>query len=339
MNSRIFTFMLLVLSVLPGCGSSSGAHAQNPSQTKEQQVDDVVRVNTALVSVPVTVKSRDGGFISNLRRADFHIFEDGVEQEIAHFETADQPFTVLLMLDSSDSTKIELKDIQNAALAFLSQLQPGDRVQIVSFDKNVVTLTEMTGNRQVLSEAISRVSTGGGTSLYDAIEIGLSANKSRVAERRALVVLTDGIDISSVRATFESTVSLAYAQYALVYPVQYDSARDVLGKQLSSENSGFGATIHTTARGEPVSKAFERGTRYLRTIAQVSGGRFQYAAGLKDLEDSFARIAEELRQQYGLGYYPRDRVKKGKRRIKITVNAPGDVVHARDSYAYNPGNP
>jgi Ca-activated chloride channel family protein len=339
MNSRVFTFMLLVLSVLPGCGSSSGAQAQNPSQIKELQEDDVVRVNTLLVTVPVSVKSRDGGFISNLRRADFHIFEDGVEQEIAHFETADQPFTVLLMLDISDSTKIELKDIQNAASAFVNQLQPNDRAQVIAFDKSVVTLTEVTGDRQALSAAIRHVSTGGGTSLYDAMQMAMTINQKRIAGRQAIVILTDGIDTSSGRASYDSTMRLADSRYALIYPVQYDSARDVLGKQLSSENNGFGATIYTTATGEPVSKAFERGTRYLQMIAQVSGGRFQYAAGLKDLEDSFARIAEELRQQYGLGYYPRDRVKKGKRRIKITVNAPGDVVHARDSYTYNPGNP
>ena len=339
MNSRAHAFISLIVIALLGCGFSSGAQSQNPSQIKEPQEDDVVRINTALVSVPVSVKSRDGGFISNLRREDFHIFEDGVEQEIAHFETADQPFTVVLMLDVSDSTKVELKDIQNAALAFLNQLQPNDSAQIVAFDKNVTTLTELTRNRQVLSEAIRRVSTGGGTGLYDAMEIVMTGNQKRVAGRKALVILTDGIDTSSVRATYESTVPLAYAQYALVYPVQYDSARDVLGKQLSADNSGFGATIYTTARGEPISKAFERGTRYLWTIAQVSGGRFQYAAGLKDLEHSFALIAEELRQQYSLGYYPKNRAKKKKRRLKITVDAPGNVVHARESYTYNPDHP
>ncbi len=74
-------------------------------------------------------------------------------------------------------------------------------------------------------------------------------------------------------------------------------------------------------------------------MSQVSGGRFQSAASLKDLEHSFARIAEELRQQYSLGYYPMNRGKKGKRRIKITVDAPGDVVHARESYIYKPDNP
>jgi len=93
--------------------------------------------------------------------------------------------------------------------------------------------------------------------------------------------------------------------------------------------------MYTTPKGEPLRKAYERGTRYLQLVAQTSGGRFQYADNLKSLQRSFARIAEELRQQYSLSYYPKNQtLKSGKRRIKVSINVQDAVVHARDCYAY-----
>ena len=99
----------------------------------------------------------------------------------------------------------------------------------------------------------------------------------------------------------------------------------------------YGLVTYTTPSGEPLNKAYERGTRYLRSIAEISGGRFQYSDKLKNLENSFARIAEELRQQYSLSYYPKNpNSKSGKRRLKIAVSVPNVIVHARESYAYKP---
>jgi len=113
--------------------SSTSAQKQKPSTAEEQDVD-VVRVSTSLVTVPVSVKSRDGRFISNLRREDFHIFEDGVEQEIAYFESPEarsksvnKPLTLVLLLDNSDSTQFKLKEIKDAAIAFVDQLGPEDQ--------------------------------------------------------------------------------------------------------------------------------------------------------------------------------------------------------------------
>jgi len=117
------------------------------SLAQNQTDDEIVSINTMLVTVPVSVKNRNGGFISNLRPQDFRIFEDGVEQEIAFFETADKPFTVALLLDVSDSTKIKLDEIQAAAIAFIEQLRLNERVIVVAFDKKIVTLTKSTDDR------------------------------------------------------------------------------------------------------------------------------------------------------------------------------------------------
>ena len=308
--------------------------AQTPA-TPDDAAAEVVKVSTNLVTVPVSVKARKGSYVTNLRREDFRIYEDGVEQEIAHFETADKPFTVALLLDVSDSAKGELEEIQNAAVAFLEQLQPQDRALIISFDRRVVRLTGATGDRRTLAAAIRRVRSGGATALYDALEGALREDLKSIPGRKALVLLTDGIDTSSARATYESALRAADEEYALVYPIQWDTPNSLSARQRLKPDSA--AVIYTTPRGEPLRNAYERGTRFLRFAAGASGGRFHHADGLKNLERSFARIAEELRQQYTLGYYPRNPSAKGrKRRIKVGVSVADADVHARDSYTYRP---
>ena len=308
-----------------------------PAQGQEPNIE-VVRVSTDLVTVPVMVKTRAGGYVPNLQVEDFRVYEDAVEQQISHFETIDKPFTVVLMLDISDSTRIELQDIQNAAVAFLKQLRPDDRALVVAFDKQVVRLTPIIGDTRLLSDAINKAKAGGGTALYDAIDTVISSYLKAASGRKAIVLLTDGIDTSSVRTTYDSTAALANEQYALIYPIQWNTPDNFLGRQLArGDNTAVIGVTYTTPKGESLRQAYTRGTEYLRLLARTSGGRFQQAEKLKSLERSFAQIAEELRQQYELGYYPRNRAaSRRKRRIKITVRVPDTIVHARSSYSYNP---
>lgn len=319
--------------------ASLSLRAQSLAQMDDTSEDEVVKVSTNLVTVPVSVKTRKGAYVSNLRQEDFRILEDGVPQEISHFETVDKPFTVALLLDVSDSTKAELTEIQNAAIAFLDQLQPHDRAMIISFDRRSVRLTEATGDRRSLSDAIRRVRTGGGTALYDALDGTLKEHLGASPGRKAVVLLTDGIDTSSVRATYESALRSAAEDCALIYPIQWDTPNSLMSKQLgrADNDAHIGGAIYTTPSGEPLRKAYERGTRFLQLAAESSGGRFQYANNHKNLERSFARIAEELRQQYSLGYYPRNPAARGrKRRIKVGVSVADADVRARDSYTHRP---
>jgi hypothetical protein len=109
-------------------------------------------------------------------------------------------------------------------------------------------------------------------------------------------------------------------------------------KRLSDPH--FPPTVYTTPSGEPLSKAYERGTRYLQSLARTAGGQFHYADNVKNLRRAFAVIAQELRQQYSLGYYPGNHAAgNGKRRIKVEVGLPEAVVHARESYSYKSTSP
>lgn len=309
------------------------------AQAQSLQDDDVVRVSTNLVTVPVAVKTSQGAYVPNLKPSDFRVYEDGQEQKISQFDSVDQPFTIVLMLDVSDSTRAKLTEIQNAAVAFLRQLRSDDRALIVVFDKQIVKLTSATSDQAVLAAAIRRARAGGGTALYDAVDTVISSYLAQVPGRKAVVLLTDGIDTSSVRANYDGSLNLAAAQYSLIYPIQWNTPEALLAKQTSrADNLGVvGSVVYTTPNGESLSKAYERGTRYLQAIARNSGGRFHQAAKVQDLERSFALIAEELRQLYSLSYSPINQdVTKRKRQIKVTVNLSDIVVRARANYLFVP---
>ncbi len=323
--------------------------AQNSSVTGGQDpADDVVKVTTTLVTVPASVKDRHGKSISNLRREDFRLFEDGVEQKIVYFDSPEandaageptvSPLTVALLLDISDSTQFKLKQMRAAATAFVNQLGPGDRMIVIAFDKRVQVLTEATNDRKILSAAINRTTTGGGTSLYDALDTVLNHRLDRISGRKAIVLLTDGVDTSSAHATYLSTVRAAHQLDAAIYPVQYHTYGDFADNP-SRETYGvgtFGATAHVTKSGEPASEAYKRATLYLKLLAERTGGRFEYADTLKNLRKSFARIASELREQYTLGYYPKNSAGKGEslRQIRVDVALPRIKIHSRRSYLY-----
>lgn len=311
-------------------GMVCGSFAQK-QPTPADQGDDVVRISTNLVTVPISVMDRQGRFVPDLNESQFHLFEDGVEQRIAFFESAAKPFTVALLLDTSDSTRFKLEDIEDAALGFIDQLRADDRVLVASFDKRVTLLTEATCDRRVLHDAIRRAQTGGGTGLYNAIDVIMNQRLSRVRGRKAIVLFTDGVDTSSAGATYQSTVHLAEELDALVYTIQYNTYDD------ATKIAKSGASVQLlTAKGERLDVAYARANRYLRLLADKTGGRFFYADSLKYLTESFARIALELRQQYSIGYYPKGDEIRAERKIKVRVNVPNVVLSARRSYTYKP---
>jgi Ca-activated chloride channel family protein len=316
----------------------AATHAQQPKPSPATTVteDEVETVSTSLVTVPVRVSDRGGRFITDLSRANFRIFEDNVEQEISFFETADKPFTVALLLDMSDSARFKREEIQAAARAFVGNLREGDRVLVVAFDKNVSVLSGATGDRKVLFEAISRARSGGGTSLYDALDETISQRLSRIAGRKAVVILSDGVDTTS-RASLDAAERAAESSDALVYTVQYDTIDDASKAQLDPVSRGEIVTNVITSRGEPLSVAYKHATAFMRLLADRTGGRYYMADNAARLAQVFAHIAAELREQYSLGYYPKNRAGEGKRRkIRVAVDAPGAVVHARAAYVFKP---
>ena len=167
-----------------------------------------------------------GRFIPNLSQNQFRLYGNGIEQEIAYFESADRPFTLALMLDTSDSTRFKLDDIKDAAAGFVAQLRADDRVIVAAFDRRVTILAEATSDRRVLDDAIRNAKMGGGTGLYNAIDVIINQRLGRVRERKAIVLFTDGVDTVILGATYQSTLHAADELDALVYAIQYNTYED-----------------------------------------------------------------------------------------------------------------
>ena len=203
---------------------AAAGHLEGAGETIE---GDTLRVNTTLVTVPVSVMDRNGKYVPTLQRRDFHVFDNGVEQRVAYFATVDQPFTVVLLIDTSGSTDFKMDEIQDAAISFVNQLKDQDRVMVMSFDDQIRVLSEPTSNRDELTRAIRRTRNGGGTRLYDAVEIVLKQKLTSISGRKAVVLFTDGVDTTSRRATYSSTIRDAVESDGAVYSVAYNTANSL----------------------------------------------------------------------------------------------------------------
>jgi Ca-activated chloride channel family protein len=351
--------------VLGGATRPNGS--QTPSQPapaandgpEEVEAGDVIKVNTTLVTLPVSVMDREGRYIPNLRKEDFQLWDDGVQQEVAFFSAVDKPFSVVLMIDTSGSTRFRLEDIQDAAITFVNQLRRDDRVMIVSFDDEVRVLSEFTSDRNRLRNAILQTHTGNGTKLYDAVDLVINQRLNRIDGRKAIVLFSDGVDTTSRYASYTSNVRDAEELDALVYPVQYDTysdmgsggggwpgaggstgtVADILGQILGGgRRGGWGRGGGGGRGGVGTSRReYEIANRYLQDMAQRTGARTYKADTTQNLSYAFSNIAEELRRQYSLGYYPKNPGQAGQRRqVRVKVNQPNLAVRTRDSYVVNP---
>lgn len=344
--------------VLRGNNRAPGQQSPTPSTTRNQEgpeeVDagDVIRVNTTLVTIPLSVTDRDGRYIPNLTKEDFRLWEDGVEQDVAYFSSVDKPFSVVLMIDTSGSTRFRLDEIQDAAVQFVNQLRRDDRVMVVSFDDDVRILSEFTNNRYQLSEAIRRTSTGEGTRLYDAVDLVINQRLNQIQGRKAIVLFTDGVDTTSRHSSYDSNLRDAEELDALIYPVQYDTQADmagggttwpgrpptigdILGQIWGGRRRGGVWGRRGGGGGGSSPQDYALANEYLRDLAEKTGARQYNADTTQNLAYAFSNIAEELRRQYSLGYYPKRQAQAGERRqIRVRVDRPNLAVRARDSYVY-----
>lgn len=321
--------------------------------TEDDEEGDVIKVETNLVTMPVTVLDREGKFITGLQQKDFKIFENGVEQEVGFFQSVEQPFTVVLMIDVSPSTAYRIDEIHDAAISFVDQLRSQDRVMIVSFDEKVRVLTQPTNNKYQLHNAIRQAQFGNGTSLYTAVDQVLNRELARVDGRKAVVIFTDGVDTTSRRSSYESTIKDSEESDALIFPVRYNTQSQYAGsrggggsnRRTTRRGGGWGDLIGVILSGGNVqvgggsspagssSGEYEKGNRYLDILAQNSGGRKFEADTTYNLDAAFAGIAEELRRQYSIGYYPAEAGQVGDRKqIRVRVMKPNLVVRAKNSY-------
>lgn len=304
----------------------------------DPQETDVIRVETNLVTIPVSVSDRQGFYIANLREGNFKIFEDGVEQKIEYFATTDKPFTVVLLIDVSPSTSYKIEEIQAAAWTFVQQLLPHDRVMVIQFDSSVDVLAEPTGDREKIQKAIRKTGFGNGTALYDAVEDTLNKHLRKIEGRKAIVLFSDGVDTTSGGAGYASTLEDAEESEAVVFPIYYNTFLQNMGiggggPMSTPPTLGLPGSIGIR-NTQQMSEEYTRGRNYLTELATLTGGKlFRAESTPGGLTKAFESIAEELRRQYVLGYYPEKPGSTGDRKaIRVRVDRPKLMVRARDSY-------
>lgn len=410
MHKKICSLGLLVFS-LAMLGSSAFAQ-----QTNDQP--EVLKIDTALVTFAVIVSDTNDVYLPDLKQHEFQIYEDGKLQEIAFFAALKEPFHVVLMLDTSGSTQEKLSQIQQAAAAFVAQLQPADRIKLISFDDEVREWGNFTNNRAELKASIAAMQPGKGTKLYDAMRLALQ-NLARVKGRKAIVLFSDGVDYKSFDTRFDDNIRMLEEAGVIVYPIRYDTRyeTEALARQQQAQGGSvvlsdiiktppIGTTpptvpgdtrVPSTNRGGvldrirtnppiitgrrddrypdnrypdnrypdstgripdnrfPDARNPEAGSSnrrssndgigmmldnlyktaddYLNQLALKSGGKLHRADTLGSLPEAFANIANELRNQYSLGYYPTNQMRSGKyRKIQVKVVRKGAVVRTRPGY-------
>ena len=310
----------------PALSGNVSAIVTSPHTTTiTNESEEVIKVETELVTIPVSVFDRNGLYVHDIRHDEFTIFEDGEQQEIAFFGTSETPFTVVLLLDTSPSTHYKIDEIRDAAIAFVDQLKVQDKVMVIEFDGKTTVLSELTGDRKTLRKAIKRADFGDGTALYDAVKFTLANQLNTVSGRKAVVLFTDGVDTASFISNLDTTLALAEESDAMIFPVYYNTFKETASLSLATG----GKPAPGTTAGE-----YKVGRQYLEDLASYTGGRiFQPESTPGGLRRAFEGVADELRRQYSVGYIPKAEGKPGQRRqIKVRVQRPNLILRARDSY-------
>lgn len=311
---------------------------------QEGRTDTPIKVQTTLVNVPVIVSDRQGRYISGLKAGDFMLYQDRVAQRISHFDAAEEPLNVALLIDTSKSTQPVLDEIRSAGVKFLKELRPQDRAMVVSADYDVHVLSQLTSDRKALEQAVKGAKTGEeiGTVLRDAVAEVVGRSFKRVEGRKAIVLLSDGKDVGS-RISEQALLDEAAESGAMIYTVFFETgflrrgwidATTFPRRRTWRGPAGLPPPSQgrQDRRRQRVGARNERAIDFLTRLADVSAGRF-YNSDASNLKDTFKLIAEELRHQYHLGFYPDNTTVDGLRHmLRVEVTAPDAIVRARRSY-------
>jgi Ca-activated chloride channel homolog len=288
--------------------------AQTPAGQAPPPQGPAFRVGVDLVSLNVTVADTAGRYVTDLMQEDFSVFEDGVKQDVTLFSRTNLPIALALMLDTSASMDTKLPTAQEAAIGFVKRLRPQDLAEVIDFDSRVTIGAPFTDIAADLEQAIRKTSAGGSTSLYNAIYIALKDLKKLVARnveeirRRAIVVLSDGEDTSSL-LPFEEVLDLAKRSETAIYAI---------GLRSNDTNE---------------SRGFKEAEFALRQLSQETGGRAFFPNQVAELNKVYGDISDELSSQYTVGYTSKNpRRDGGWRRVVVRINGRQMTPRTKQGY-------
>ena len=308
------------------------------AQTSED--DEVIKVDVALVNIPFSVSDREGRAVSGLTLNNFTLMDDGKPQKIEYLSTQDAPLNVVLLIDTSQSALEIFKKIQNAAGEFVKQLRPKDRCMVISFDSTARVETEFTSNQKRLDRIIKAtvLSQKPGTLLRDSVFVTVDKEFAKVQGRKAIILITDGIDAGSKISKEALLYRLSEAD-SPIYSVFYESNNEPVIKVVSKDpKQPIVANANYSISQKQINKIkAERQKRnleaadYLGKLAEQTGGR-SYRKEIDNLGEAFNKIAEELRMQYLISFYPEDtNYNLANHKIKIKVDKSNVAVRLKNT--------
>jgi VWFA-related protein len=331
-KSLYLTFAFMLLCGV--CAASASAQEDDP--------EDVIRVESSLVQLNVGVVDRQGRAITNLTRGDFVIYEDGVRQPITNFEPTQAPFSLVLLLDMSGSTLNFRSTLKQTALRFIDALAPDDRISVIAFNEKVDTLTDFTFDRKKIAYGIERAEGRGNTEFYKALRYALEQLAKEQKRRKAIVVLSDGLD-TQMRNLDRAASANARTDQEAIASVKPEASAALGGVLNAADRQGV--TIYPLAlpSGDPkrlperdpkITAIYTSARSRMQTLADRTGGRLNEIRRLEDLGRLYAEVAADLRTLYSIAYQPTSqRQRDGRwRAIRIDVSRPELIARTRPGY-------
>ena len=313
-----------------------------PAGVRAQQTDEVITTNTTLVQLNVGVVDKQGNSVTSLSRNDFAVYEDGVRRPIMSFEPTEAPFSLVLLLDMSGSTVNFRQQIQGAALRFLDALSSQDRVAVVQFNgKGVKSLLGFSTDRRKIAYAITLATGSGATPLYDALNYSVRELGHEGKRRKAIVVLTDGLD-TEVRNGDRAILTKA-SDTEVSTAIKAETNSQVVA--VLNEADRTGVTIFPLAlpSGDPkrlplpdpaITAMYGAAHTRLQLLANRTGGRIHEIRRLDDLAGLYAQVAADLRTLYTIAYQPPNPgTRDGKwREIRVEIARADLVASTKPGY-------
>jgi VWFA-related protein len=347
MSTRIkfttLSLIALIFVIIPGALAQSGRRLPSSApQQDSQNQDDSIRLRADEVLLNVTVIDPYGRQATDLSKNDFIIAEDGQRQDIASFLISNVPVNVVLMLDASGSIVSEIASLRDAAMRFVAQLGPEDKVSVVEFHTNVELIQDWTAKSDEVRHALSwRFKPGmvmtkeghnqyGSTSLYDALYATAEDQLAKVSGRKAIIMLTDGDDTSS-KVTYSQSVDALVKSGAVVYVIS--KARAFIEEIKSQSGGKLGRVFGTGSQADFYIARFVEAERLMTDLSTRTGGRIYSPLRDDELKDMYGQVAQELKNQYILTYVSKNEQRDGRlRHVKVFLTRSGYNARTRDSY-------
>ena len=309
------------------------ALTQDQETPPEDQEGFRIGVAVDQVFLSVNARSVNGGFVKDLTQDDFAVFENGELQQIVNFYSSEVPVKVALLIDASASTRHSQTQIRQAALQFSRSLGAEDEVAIITFNYAPKLILNWTNDAQRIEYALESIYAKGRTVMNDAIYVAFDDLFRGVEGKKAVILLTDGVDTDSM-VSFDEAVELALRSEAMVYVVSKLDEYWMQAIQYRQQISGRGFVPE-----ELTDQYIIKVRRSLKRLAQMTGGKYLDTKAFNSLTDVYAQVAEELKNQYYLSYIPRDKPRDGEwREIDIQVGRGGVVASSRRGYYAGSGN-